>query len=109
MEQAEGMHRRMVGLNPRTGLGQRERSALQRTGGTASPAGLRRHSTASGPASGIWGVPALSDMRAMAVEFPVVHGHPNRLPFEGVLTLLDVPSDKAPSGARGHRVVLTRQ
>jgi hypothetical protein len=47
-------------------------------------------------------------MRAMAVEFPQVHGHPNRLPFEGVLTLVDVASDKAPSGARGHRVVLTR-
>ena len=47
-------------------------------------------------------------MHAMAVEFPPVHGHPNRLPFEGVLTLVDVPSDKAPSGARGHRVVLTR-
>jgi hypothetical protein len=48
------------------------------------------------------------EMRAMAVEFPMVHGHPNRLPFEGVLTLVDVASDKAPSGARGHRVVLTR-
>jgi len=48
------------------------------------------------------------EMRAMAVEFPEVHGHPNRLPFEGCLTLVDVPSDKAPSGARGHRVVLTR-
>ncbi len=47
------------------------------------------------------------EMRAMAVEFPAVHGHPNRLPFEGVLTLVDVPSDKAPSGAKGHRVVLT--
>src|ERR1700734_1769314 len=47
-------------------------------------------------------------MRAMAVEFPEVLGHPNRLPFEGCLTLLDVPSDKAPSGARGHRVILTR-
>ncbi len=44
----------------------------------------------------------------MAVEFPEVHGHPNRLPFEGCLTLVDVPSDRAPSGARGHRVVLTR-
>jgi len=42
------------------------------------------------------------------VEFPVVDGHPNRLPFEGCLTLVDVASDKAPSGARGHRVVLTR-
>ena len=45
----------------------------------------------------------------MAVEFPEVSGHPNRLPFEGCLTLVDVPSDKAPSGARGHRVVLTRE
>ena len=44
----------------------------------------------------------------MAVAFPEVHGHPNRLPFEGCLTLVDVASDKAPSGARGHRVVLTR-
>jgi len=48
------------------------------------------------------------ELRAMAVEFPVVHGHPNRLPFEGVLTLVDVASDKAPNGARGHRVILTR-
>ena len=48
-------------------------------------------------------------IHAMAVDFPVVHGHPNRLPFEGVLTLVDVPSDKAPSGSRGHRVILTRQ
>ncbi len=47
-------------------------------------------------------------LKAMAVDFPEVHGHPNRLPFEGCLTLVDVPSDKAPSGARGHRVVLTR-
>ena len=48
-------------------------------------------------------------MRAMAVEFPEVAGHPNRLPFEGCLTLVDVASDKAPSGARGHRVMLTRE
>lgn len=47
-------------------------------------------------------------MHAMAMELPEVDGHPNRLPFEGVLTLVDVPSDKAPSGSRGHRVVLTR-
>jgi hypothetical protein len=48
-------------------------------------------------------------LRAMAVDFPQVHGHPNRLPFEGVLTLVDVASDKAPSGAKGHRVVLTKE
>jgi hypothetical protein len=47
-------------------------------------------------------------MQAMAVEFPEVAGHPNRLPFEGCLTVVDLPSDRAPSGARGHRVVLTR-
>lgn len=33
--------------------------------------------------------------------------HPNRIPFEGVLTRLDQPSDSAPNGARGHRVLLT--
>lgn len=33
--------------------------------------------------------------------------HPNRIPFEGILTRLDQPSDKAPSGSRGHRVLLT--
>lgn len=60
------------------------------------------------PVSGL-GRPAGMELRAMAVEFPVVHGHPNRLPFEGVLTLVDVPSDRAPSGARGHRVILTRE
>ncbi len=53
--------------------------------------------------------PGALDMRAMSVEFPAVHGHPNRLPFEGILTLVDVASDKAPSGAKGHRVVLTRE
>ena len=47
-------------------------------------------------------------LNAMAVEMPEVLGHPNRLPFEGCLTLVDTPSDRAPSGARGHRVVLTR-
>ncbi len=36
-------------------------------------------------------------------------GAPERLPFEGCLTLVDVASDRAPSGARGHRVVLTRE
>jgi hypothetical protein len=47
-------------------------------------------------------------MEAMAVQLPDVNGHPNRAPFTGVLTLVDEPSTKAPSGARGHRVILTR-
>jgi hypothetical protein len=48
------------------------------------------------------------DLESMAIEMPEVEGHPNREPFRGVLTLLDVASDKPPAGARGHRVVLTR-
>ena len=45
---------------------------------------------------------------AMAVRIPAVKGHPNRVDFEGILTLVDAASDRAPAGARGHRVVLTR-
>lgn len=47
-------------------------------------------------------------LEAMAMKMPDVAGHPNRIPFEGVLTLVDEASTRAPSGARGHRVVLTR-
>lgn len=47
-------------------------------------------------------------LRAMAVELPEVPEHPNRVPFEGVLTVVDEPSTRPPAGARGHRVVLTR-
>ncbi len=47
-------------------------------------------------------------LEAMAVTMPRVAGHPNRIPFEGVLTVVDATSDRAPSGARGHRVILTR-
>lgn len=48
-------------------------------------------------------------LEAMSVQFPHVEGHPNRVAFEGVLTLVNTASDKAPAGARGHRVVLTRE
>ena len=48
-------------------------------------------------------------LEAMAVKFPHVEGHPNRVPFEGILTVVDAASDKAPAGARGHRVMLTRE
>ena len=48
-------------------------------------------------------------LEAMAVTIPHVEGHPNRVSFEGVLTLVNAASDKAPAGARGHRVMLTRE
>jgi len=47
-------------------------------------------------------------LNAMALAMPEVAGHPNRLPFRGVLTLVGVASQRPPSGARGHRVMLTR-
>jgi hypothetical protein len=34
--------------------------------------------------------------------------HPNRIPFSGVLTRVDQPSDRAPSGSQGHRVCIPR-
>ena len=48
------------------------------------------------------------ELESMAIEMPRVEGHPNRAPFHGVLTLVDVASDKSPAGARGHRVYLMR-
>jgi hypothetical protein len=48
------------------------------------------------------------ELESMAIEMPDVEGHPNRKSFRGVLTLIDVASDKPPAGARGHRVLLTR-
>jgi hypothetical protein len=49
------------------------------------------------------------DLKSMAVAMPEVVGHPNRTAFSGVLTMVDVPSQRAPSGAKGHLVVLTRR
>lgn len=48
-------------------------------------------------------------LEAMAVMMPEVDGHPNRIPFDGVLTRLDEASTRPPSGAKGHRVVLTKE
>jgi hypothetical protein len=48
------------------------------------------------------------ELVSMAVEMPEVKGHPNRAAFRGVLTLVDVVSQRAPEGSKGRRVVLTR-
>jgi hypothetical protein len=49
-------------------------------------------------------------IEALAVEMPRMknRAHPNRTPFQGVLTVVDQPSQRPPTGARGHRVMLTR-
>lgn len=48
-------------------------------------------------------------LESMAIEMPAIAGHPNRMGFRGVLTAVDVASEKPPAGARGHRVMLTRK
>jgi hypothetical protein len=47
-------------------------------------------------------------LESMAVVMPEVEGHPNRAAFRGVLTVVDTPSQRAPSGSNGRRVVLTK-
>lgn len=47
------------------------------------------------------------ELESMAIEMPEVEAHPNRVLFHGVLTMVNVASDKPPSGSRGHRVLLT--
>lgn len=47
-------------------------------------------------------------MNALAITMPPVVSHPNRVAFRGVLTTIDLRSDRPPAGARGHRVILTR-
>jgi hypothetical protein len=47
-------------------------------------------------------------LEAMAIAMPDVNAHPNRLPFNGILTLVGIASQRSPTGARGHRVMLTR-
>jgi hypothetical protein len=49
------------------------------------------------------------ELNSMAVTMPEVVGHPNRAAFSGVLTMVDVPSQRSPSGAKGHLVVLTKK
>jgi hypothetical protein len=48
------------------------------------------------------------ELESMAVEMPKVKGHPNRMGFRGVLTVVDSPSQRPPSGSKGHRVLLTQ-
>ncbi len=49
------------------------------------------------------------ELESMTVEMPEVEGHPNRVNFRGVLTVVDVASQRAPSGSKGKRVLLTRK
>lgn len=51
-------------------------------------------------------------LKAMAIECMSLNisaddGHPNKMPFSGVLTRLDEPSDEPPGGSGGRRIIVT--
>lgn len=45
---------------------------------------------------------------AMSLQLPEVPDHPNRMPFSGVLTYVDMPSDMAVGGSGGKKTYLPR-
>jgi hypothetical protein len=55
-----------------------------------------------------WHVTATISFEAMALDVPTVSDHPNRMPFSGVLTRIDQPSDAPPEGSTGKRTVLPK-
>lgn len=48
---------------------------------------------------------SLSDLSIDATEDK---SHPNRLPFQGALLIVDSPSDQAPHGSSGHPILVPR-
>ena len=47
-------------------------------------------------------------LQAMALNVPDTPGHPNKLPFSGIMTRIDEPSDKPPGGSNGKCVIITK-
>lgn len=67
---------------------------------------IRRRAKELGIDTSEWHITASVSFEAMALEVPTVEGHPNRMPFRGVLTRLDQPSDAPPGGSGGKCTVL---
>jgi len=53
-------------------------------------------------------VVAAVSMQARSLNIPT-EKHPNKMPFSGVLTKIDEPSDAAPDGSNGQRVMITME
>lgn len=53
------------------------------------------------------GMKAMS-FEAMAVELPDTPGHPNKVPFSGIMTRIDQPSDNPVGGANGKHVLIPK-
>ena len=60
-----------------------------------------------------WTVHAMTsmtfDIEAMSLDMPDDPSHPNRMPFKGVLTRVNEPSDKPPGGATGKCVYISAE
>lgn len=67
---------------------------------------VKARATELGVDTGAWHITASFSFDAMALDMPDVAGHPNKMPFKGVLTRIDQPSDRAPGGANGKRTML---
>jgi hypothetical protein len=52
---------------------------------------------------------SIGGIQAMSLALPASPGHPNRMPFSGVLTRVGVASDHPPGGSNGKNIVLTRE
>lgn len=48
-------------------------------------------------------------LEAMALNISNSDDHPNKMPFSGILTRLDQPSDHAPGGSHGRKIIVTSQ
>lgn len=48
------------------------------------------------------------DLEAMSLEMPT-EAHPNKMPFKGVLVVLDQPSNKPPHGSGNRKVIMTTE
>ncbi len=56
-----------------------------------------------------WNKPVKAmQFQAASLDVPVVKGHPNKVPFSGVMTHVDQPSDAPPDGSGGKRVILPK-
>lgn len=56
-----------------------------------------------------WTVHAVGwQLSAMSLAVPETPGHPNKMPFTGILTRIDEPSDAPVGGSKGHRVIIPK-
>ena len=63
-----------------------------------------------GPVRGQKEIITAFQFNAMALSFPIDQkDHPNKIPFSGILTRLDEPSDNAIGGSNGKRVLIPKE